>query len=227
MVRSRHPDRCPRAFTLVELLVVLTIVALIAALAVPAINKALNRGKQAASLSNIRQIGMSMLAYAADNDMNLPARSTGTEPLTGQPVDKWPKALYAYLPDIDAFIDPSDPLPANRTPAAFFTNNRNNSSYIFNGFNDLGTLGDATKRVNLLNLSSHSSTILFSKKRRQRGDFYMDVLEGASGNHVEVLDWTTYGNTLHYFFADGSARWLTPAEYRPELWLADKSFVLP
>jgi len=209
------------AFTLVELLVVVVILGLLAGLAVPAIGKALQRSKQAASLSNIRQIGMGMLAYAADHNMNLPPRSTGASV-------RWPRALYdTAVPDVRAFVDPSDPKPASLDPDAFFRGGRNNSSYIFNGFNDLGALDDATLQVNLNRLAQPSSTILFSKKRRQRGDFYMDLLEGSSGNHVQVLDWDTYGSTLHYFFADGSARWLTPAEYRDEFWLADKDFPLP
>lgn len=211
-----------RGFTLVELLVVLVITGLLAALSIPAIGHALQRSRQAASLSNLRQIGMAMLAYAADHNMNLPPRSTA-------PADpRWPRILYGdFLPDVRVFIDPSDPLPASLHPDSFFRNNRNTSSYIFNGFNDLGTLEDPTVQVNLNRLREPSSTILFSKKRHQRGDFYMDMLEGSRGNHLEVLDWETYGSSLHYFFADGSARWLTPAQYRHDLWLADKSFTLP
>lgn len=211
-----------RAFTLVELMVVITIVGLLAALAVPAIHQSLQRSKQAASLSNIRQIGMAMLAYAADHQMNLPARTT--DPLS----PRWPRILHDFmLPDIRAFVDPSDPKPVSLDPQTFFRNNRNNSSYIFNGFNDLGTLHNPSIQVNLNRLAQPSSTILFSKKRHDRGDFYMDILEGPQGNHMDVLDWDTYGNTLHYFFADGSARWLTPAQYRDEYWLADKDFAFP
>lgn len=209
-----------RAFTLVELLVAITVVALLAVLAIPAINQSLLRAKQAASLSNLRQLGMAMLAYASDNHMNLPPRATGPS------ATRWPRALYdTMLPDVRAFIDPSDPLPRSLHPDDFFRSNRNNSSYIFNGFNDLGALQNPSLQVNLNRLARPSSTILLSKKRHDRGDFYMDLLEGG-GNHIEVLDWSTYGQTLHYFFADGSARWLTPDQYRHELWLADKDFVL-
>ena len=213
------------AFTLIELLVVLVVIGILVGLTVPAIQKALNQGRQAASLSNIRQIGMSMLLYAADNGNFFPPRTT-TPPPAGEPSNKWPRLLYDYMPDVRAYADPSDPKPKSLNPDVFFPNNRNNSSYIFNGFNDLGTLDDPEKRVNLALIESPSSVILFSKKRQSRGDFYMDVLEGSRGNHIDVLDWVTYGQKLHYFFADGSARWLNATEYRNELWLVDKSFIL-
>jgi|GEM_PF-2729051 len=216
-----------RAFTMVELLVVLVVIGLLVGLTIPAINRALTRGRQAASISNIRQIGMSMLTYASDNQNFLPPRTTGKDPVTGEVINKWPRQIYEYMPDVRAFVDPSDPRPKNTDPDVFFTNRRNNSSYIFNGFNDLGLFTDATKRVNMSALPMPSSVILLSKKRKDRYDFYMDVLEGKKGNQVEVLDWTTYGNTLHYFFADGSARWLTLSEYTPKLWLVDKEFLLP
>jgi prepilin-type N-terminal cleavage/methylation domain-containing protein len=213
------------AFTLIELLVVLVVIGILVGLTVPAIQKALNQGRQAASLSNIRQIGMSMLLYAADHGNFFPPRTT-TPPPAGEPSNKWPRLLYDYMPDVRAYTDPSDPKPKSLNPDVFFPNNRNNSSYIFNGFNDLGTMDDPTKRFNMALIASPSSVILFSKKRQTRGDFYMDVLEGSSGNHIDVLDWVTYGQKLHYFFADGSARWLNATEYRSELWLVDKSFEL-
>ncbi|MDX6765332.1 MAG: prepilin-type N-terminal cleavage/methylation domain-containing protein [Candidatus Methylacidiphilales bacterium] len=215
-----------RGFTLVELLAVVVVVAVLASFAIPAVSKVLTRGRQAASLSNIRQLGMSLLSYAADNQYKLPPRTNGTDPVTGAAVDKWPKALYTYMPDVRAFIDPSDPLPANRDPAVFFTNRRNNSSYVYNGFNDLGAYTDPSYQVHTVNLTSPSTLILLGKKRHIRGDFYMDVDEGAQGNQIEVLDWDTYGKTLHYFFADGSARWLTQAEYDATLWLVDKTYTL-
>lgn len=121
---------------------------------------------------------------------------------------------------------PLRPRPASTNPNTFFANNRNNSSYIYNGFNDLGAFTDPALEVRLTAISQPSRTILFSKQRHGAGNFYMDVLEGA-GNHIDVLDWKTYGRRLHYFFADGSARWLTQAEYDPALWLVDKSFELP
>ena len=46
------------AFTLVELLVVISIIGLLAGLAIPAINGGLKSAKAGACLSNLRQIGL-------------------------------------------------------------------------------------------------------------------------------------------------------------------------
>ena len=58
------------AFTLVELLVVISIIGLLAGLAVPAINGGLKSSKAGACLSNLHQIGVATMAYAADNSLN-------------------------------------------------------------------------------------------------------------------------------------------------------------
>lgn len=67
-------------FTLIELLVVISIIALLAAIAIPAIGGALKRANSSACLSNLRQIGLATIGYAADNDMVLPVAGNGNSP---------------------------------------------------------------------------------------------------------------------------------------------------
>ncbi len=61
-----------RAFTLVELLVVIGIVAALIALLLPALNRAREAAKQTACLSNLRQIGFAMQMYAGEQKGFLP-----------------------------------------------------------------------------------------------------------------------------------------------------------
>ena len=76
-------------FTLIELLVVIAIIALLAALAVPAVGSALDRGKSAGCLNNLRQIGIATIAYSVDNNYTLPNAGSGSS-------DMWAKTISAY-----------------------------------------------------------------------------------------------------------------------------------
>ena len=55
-----------RAFTLIELLVVLAIIAMLAALLMPAIRGAVDKAKSVKCISNLRQIGVAVQQYVGD-----------------------------------------------------------------------------------------------------------------------------------------------------------------
>ncbi len=61
------------AFTLIELLVVVAIIALLAAILLPALSKARERGRRAVCVSNLRQWGVTWMAYAGDNGGRFPS----------------------------------------------------------------------------------------------------------------------------------------------------------
>lgn len=66
LLGPRPPRRC--AFTLVELLVVISIVALLLALLLPALRNARDVARKTACLSNERQLGIGFQVYAVDYD---------------------------------------------------------------------------------------------------------------------------------------------------------------
>jgi prepilin-type processing-associated H-X9-DG protein/prepilin-type N-terminal cleavage/methylation domain-containing protein len=78
------------AFTLVELLVVISIIGLLAGLAVPAVNSGLKSAKAGACLSNLHQIGVATTAYAADNNLKLPDAGSGT-------TDMWAAKIATFM----------------------------------------------------------------------------------------------------------------------------------
>ena len=90
MNKNRLKTTFSIAFTLVELLVVISIIGLLAGLAVPAINGGLKSAKAGACLSNLHQIGVATMAYAADNSFKLPNAGTG-------PSDMWATQLATFI----------------------------------------------------------------------------------------------------------------------------------
>ena len=56
-----------RGFTLIELLVVMSIVSMLVALLLPALQQAREAARQVACASNLRQVGMARMTYAADS----------------------------------------------------------------------------------------------------------------------------------------------------------------
>jgi len=85
-------------FSLVELLVVVAIIALLAALLLPALARAKEKARSMQCVSNLRQWGLAYGMYADDNDDALPRRGQGVQVLNqiDRPED-WFNALPAYF----------------------------------------------------------------------------------------------------------------------------------
>ena len=64
--------RKKNGFTLIELLVVIAIIAILAAMLLPALSKAREKARQAACMSNLKQIGLAIMMYVEDHSEFLP-----------------------------------------------------------------------------------------------------------------------------------------------------------
>src|SRR5438132_4226261 len=62
------------AFTLIELLIVITIIAVLASIALPAYNGVKERGDQTKDLSNAKQVALALRQFAIDNNGSYPSK---------------------------------------------------------------------------------------------------------------------------------------------------------
>ncbi len=212
-----------RGLTLIELLIVIAIISTLAVMVVANWGNMKLYSQRTATLNNMRQIGVAFYSYAGDNDSRLPRRIAGAT----NPHDKWPKLLHDYLQDTRVYAaagDRSNFIFQNKDP---LSNSNNHTSYIMNGYNDIGAQTNDAVEVRLTQLEKPASVILLGTPYSGSTHFYMDMLEGENGNHVDVLNLTLYGEGTAYLFADGSARFLTTNMYNPQLWLVNKDFPLP
>jgi prepilin-type N-terminal cleavage/methylation domain-containing protein/prepilin-type processing-associated H-X9-DG protein len=80
-----------RAFTLVEMLVVLAVVGILAALLLPALVGAKEGGKATVCLGNLHQIGLGLQLYVPENQNKLPVMenvgTNGVLPTNGPPIN--------------------------------------------------------------------------------------------------------------------------------------------
>jgi prepilin-type N-terminal cleavage/methylation domain-containing protein/prepilin-type processing-associated H-X9-DG protein len=117
--RSRC-ERSPRAFTLVELLVVIGIIAVLVALLLPVLSRSRAAANAVKCLSNLRQIGVGLVMYNTEHQgyivpsFNLPPLSGSATNVTGGPAQ--PLEGWACILDRDGLVKG----PEQSTNSVFF-----------------------------------------------------------------------------------------------------------
>lgn len=103
-----------RAFTLIELLIVIAIIALLAAILFPVFSRARDNARRAACLSNMKQLGTAVMMYTQDYDEMMPGNDSLDEGagltngfMDSSAVRNWAKSIDPYLKNLQVFRCPS------------------------------------------------------------------------------------------------------------------------
>jgi prepilin-type processing-associated H-X9-DG protein/prepilin-type N-terminal cleavage/methylation domain-containing protein len=115
-----------RGLTLLELLVVVTICAVLGTLVLAGGNAARVLAQQAKCASNLRQLGIAIISYTQDHHGEFPRTTHSLDPATAD--QAWVFTLAEYLGDVDEVrICPADPKGAERL-------RDHGTSYILNNY---------------------------------------------------------------------------------------------
>lgn len=145
--RRRHAFA---AFTLIEILVVIGIIAIVAAILFPVFTRARENGRGMSCLSNLRQLNLALQMYAGDNDETFPPNRMpdATHPLgvckqgalqnsglEGSSLS-WKRLITPYVKNKEVFRCPSNPYawkPGDETNPMYPLKDALPISYAYNG----------------------------------------------------------------------------------------------
>jgi prepilin-type N-terminal cleavage/methylation domain-containing protein/prepilin-type processing-associated H-X9-DG protein len=216
-VGSPCSKTAPGAFTLIELLVVIAIIAILASMLLPALSQAKEAGRRISCANDMRQLGLSAMMYADENDGGFPPR------LASSP--RWPELLRSGYLDFRILVCPSDG-PDPKTAGGPGADGAPRS-YLINGFNDYfkatasGTFNmnmTVGKSVPEMAVKQPSDTILFGEKDTGSIHYYMDSEEfdpgGGADNRFSEVEQSRHSRTgknaggSNFAFCDGGVRYL-------------------
>lgn len=182
---------------------VIAIIGILAALLLPSLAQSKEKAKSLSCRSNLKQLTVAGMLYAADHQDQLPPRYV---------MPLWPLPLQPYYRDVALLKCPTEINGSGR-------------SYLINGWNDFfkQSLSDADFQtfmafnwpwgMKLSQIPNPAETVLFGEKRTGSPHAYMDFLQGEQGNDLEELEHGRHGGgssprgrSSNYGFADGSAR---------------------
>jgi type II secretory pathway pseudopilin PulG len=235
--RQMNAGKRTSAFTLVELLVVIGLIALLIAILIPVLNSVREKSNRIKCASNLRQIGQAQFAYSVDSKGQYPrAYATGS----GQPVyfflfpDSWPPESYANdvtagiflmvrskILSVDVFLCPSstekrDVVMAGAkeippTERSNFSDQKPFSwsvSYCFaNQYSPLAS-ADYPEETKFRHSPSAPAENAIAADRNDARDRWRSTNPSAPKSDMEAMNSRNHGGKgQNVLFNDGSVRW--------------------
>ena len=202
-MRQRR-GRLTSAFTLVELLVVVGIIAILIAMLMPALGRARETARRVNCMSNMRQLTTAWLAYAQANKGRLVPAENGIDAWAdhGNTDDAARRGLlYPWVPDPRVYRCPNDPVQQNER------------SYSINTFCNGSVLLVPAAVNNIARIRETSRTFVFVEEFDPRGYNLGSFLMFNAGDvWIDFpVSWHNRGACLS--FADGHVeyfRWKDP-----------------
>lgn len=185
------PSPKTKAFTLIEILVVIAIMTILAAILFPAFGRARENARRASCQSNLKQIGIAAMQYLQDNDEHyMVADHEATPPYA------WFQPLQPYIKSEQVFKCPSlGQETATPNP---------NTDYIINGFFAHG--------VSQALFQHPAEQIMVAEREKDKEVFdYHPWTEGTELTAPEMnenIARERHFNGSNYIFADGHVKWL-------------------
>jgi prepilin-type N-terminal cleavage/methylation domain-containing protein/prepilin-type processing-associated H-X9-DG protein len=199
------PAPVRRAFTLIELLVVIATIGILAALFVPAFNRALERARATSDLSNLRQIGVLIQTYLNDKDGILPAMSV--DPGIGKDPPGLPVIYPKYVATRKIFQSPFDKRAASETNNAPVSYGINANMYTLIGANTVKVLSPSSTILMSPNYNGNPAFAASWQSQAAAGQFVKNVVPG--GGPGMTIGPQQNGRQINVLFCDLHAATIT------------------
>ncbi len=203
-----------RAFTLIELLVVIAIIAILAAVLFPVFAQAREAAKATVCLSNLKQMGLSIVLYSDDYDQVLPmdSHSGGSQHSWNVTLQHYAKSKLLFRCPSDTSVNFDRPLP-NRllTRKSSYGTNFYMTAYL-PGEEDLPT-SQTSGFTSLSQIAAPARTIYIAEMKKNLVSdhfhpawWYADNPDFSFEDPQQTLETALHAGGANYVFLDGHAK---------------------